>query len=161
MSNVPTIRKFDWISIFPHLMVLSFLILVYYVIFPNQALLFGSFTYLLISRSIRYFIPKYHRLGIKAMNEEEYEYSILNFEKSYQFFSNRSWIDKYRYLTLLSSSKMSYREMALNNIAFSYGQLGEGKKAMEYYLKLKEEFPENGVVDYAIRMMNSAKNTEL
>ena len=45
--------------------------------------------------------------------------AINEFQKSYDFFEKNQWVDKYRYLTLLTASKSSYREMALNNIAFS------------------------------------------
>ena len=48
-----------------------------------------------------------------------------------EFFKRYNWIDKYRFVVLLSLSRISYTEMALANIAFCHGQLGEGGKSKE------------------------------
>ena len=76
------------------------------------------------------------------------------FEKSVAYFTKNAWIDKYRYVTMLSSSKMSYREMGLSNIAFCYGQLGKLEIAKEYYLRVLREYPENGLAMATLRLMN-------
>jgi hypothetical protein len=55
---------------------------------------------------------------------------------------------------------MSYKEMALNNIAFCYGQLGKGKLSKEYYEKTLDEFPESGIAKAGLRLINSV-STEL
>ena len=49
---------------------------------------------------------------------------------------------------------MNYREMALCNIAFCYGQIGNGTKAIEFYQKTLVEFPENGIAESALKMLN-------
>lgn len=93
--------------------------------------------------------------GIKKNNAEKFEEAILDFEKSYTFFKKYGWIDKYRFITLLSSSKMSYREMALANIGFCYSQIGNGIKSKEYYERTLAEFPESGLAKSALKMINS------
>ena len=93
--------------------------------------------YLVVARRV---IPRWHRRGIKLVKAGAYADAIPAFEQSYAFFSNHQWLDSKRYLVLLSSSKISYREMALISIAVSYGQLGEGAKSKEYYEKTLKEF---------------------
>jgi hypothetical protein len=44
--------------------------------------------------------------------------------------------------------------MALNNIAFCYGQLGNGNLSKEYYQKTLDEFPESGLAKAALRLLN-------
>ena len=68
--------------------------------------------------------------------------------------SNPGWWCRGR----LSSSKMSYKEMALVNIAFCYGQLGEGEKAREYYNAALKENPNNGMAIAALKLLDSAQN---
>ena len=46
--------------------------------------------------------------------------------------------------------------MALNNIAFCYGQLGDGEKAKEYYERTLNEFPDSGIARAGLRLLNSA-----
>ncbi|WP_075344612.1 tetratricopeptide repeat protein [Tenacibaculum agarivorans] len=159
-SKVPTVRQTDWISIIPHLAIMGIIIFIWYIINPQRAFFLGAGTYLLLSFSLRNFIPKDHRNGIKKLNSENFQTAIQDFENSYSYFKKNEWIDKYRFLTLLSSSHMSYREMALANIAFCYGQIGNGKKSKEYYEKTLQEFPESGLAKSALRIINSVEKNK-
>lgn len=154
-SKVPTVRQTNWISIVPHLIVMGTIIFIWHLINPQNSFLYGAMTYLLISFSLRNLIPKDHRSGIKKNNSEKFEEAISDFEKSYAFFKKYEWIDKYRFITLLSSSKMSYREMALANIGFCYSQIGDGTKSKEYYERTLKEFPESGLAKSALKMMSA------
>jgi tetratricopeptide (TPR) repeat protein len=83
--------------------------------------------------------------------------SIPFFEKSVSHFTNNNWVDKYRFLTLLSISEMTYKELGLCNIAFSYSQTGNGQKAKEYYEQVLKEFPGNGLAVAAFNMIKSVE----
>ncbi len=131
------------------------IIFIWHLINPEKAFLFGAMTYLLISFSLRNLIPKDHRSGIKKNNSEKFEEAIPHFEKSYAFFKKYEWIDKYRFITLLSASKMSYREMALANIGFCYSQMGDGTKSKDYYERKLKEFPESGLAKSALKMTSA------
>jgi tetratricopeptide (TPR) repeat protein len=154
-SKVPTVRQTNWISIIPHLVIMGVIVLIWHQFNPEKAFLFGAMTYLVISFSLRNLIPKDHRNGIKKNNAEKFKDAIPDFEKSYAFFKRNEWIDKYRFITLLSSSKMSYREMALANIGFCYSQIGDGIKSKEYYERTLKEFPESGLAKSALKMMSA------
>ncbi len=158
-SKVPIIRQTNWIYIFPHLIIMAIIFFIWYFISPENAPLYGPMTYLLISILLRKLIPRTHRNGIKKNSAEKFEDAIVEFEKSYAFFKKHEWIDKYRFITLLSSSKMSYREMALANIAFCYSQIGNGIKSKAYYERTLKEFPENGVAKSALKMIIAAEKT--
>src|SRR6476469_6261024 len=123
-SKTSLLRQTDWNSIFPQLAVMGLLIFFYYLGDASDPILYGALTYLAISFFMRTFIPKDHRKGMALLKEKRYADAIPFFKKSYGFFTESLWIDKYRYLTLFSSSRISYREMALNNIAFCYSQMG-------------------------------------
>lgn len=154
-SNPPVIKQVAWVSLIPQIAFIFILIAIYNYFGFKDAGLFGALTYLVLSMGLRYFIPKNHREGIQLTKINQFEKAIAEYEKSYQFFTKNDWIDKYRFITLLSSSKMNYREMALCNIAFCYSQIGNGTKAIEFYQKTLEEFPENGLAHSALKMLNS------
>ena len=80
---------------------------------------------------------------------------IIRFEESYAFFKKYPWVDKYRYITVLSASKIPFGEMALNNIAFSYGQLGNRKKARAYYKQTLAEYPNSEIAQVALNLLNA------
>jgi len=120
-SKTPTIKQISWISIILQLMTMGIIMLLWHLINPEKAMLYGVLTYLAISLSLRNLIPRDHRNGMKKVKNENFKDAIFDFNKSYEFFDKNKWVDKYRFLTLLSSSRISYKEMALNNIAFCYG----------------------------------------
>ena len=110
---------------------------------------------MVLSYVLRTLIPKDHRNGMKKVKTEDFRNAIPDFEKSYDYFQKNDWIDKYRFLVLLSSSRISYKEMALNNIAFCYGQIGQGEKSREYYERTLKEYPDSGIAKAGLRLLNS------
>ncbi len=44
------------------------------------------------------------------------------------------------------------------NIAFCYGQSGDGKKSKAYYEKTLAEFPDSEIAETSLQMFQSAKN---
>ncbi len=154
-SKVPILRQTAWISFIPHLLVMVVLMLIWYQFDRINYLLYGASSYLVISQLLNRIIAREHRQGMKLVKSEDFENAIPRFQKSYDFFKENNWVDKYRYLTLLSSGKMSYQEMALNNIGFCYSQLGNIPLAKKYYTKSLDQFPENVVAKVALRFINS------
>ena len=158
--KVPLVREIGWLSIIPQLLFMGLLIFLYYPLGIKECLLFGGLTYLVISYTIKGIFTINHRRGIKNCHEQNYIEAIQFFQKSCDFFEKHKWVDKYRYITLLSSSKYCYREMALGNIAFCYGQIGEAEKAEYYYNTLLQEFPNNNLAITALNFINTIKSKD-
>ena len=155
-SKTPIVRQIAWISLVPQLSFMGLLIWSFYLLHSSRPFLHGTLTYLAISFALRTIIPRDHQQGMKLVKEQKFSEAIPFFEKSYDYFSKNLWIDKYRFLALLSSSRMSYREMALCNVGFCYSQMGEGKTAIEYYSRTLQEFPESEIAQTALRMLHSS-----
>lgn len=153
--GAPIIRQTAWISVIPQVMVMGLLVLIWYSLQVEDFVWWGVISYLILSYSLRRLIASEHRQGMMLVKQEKYREAIPHFENSYSFFKQHAWLDKYRYLTLLTSSKISYREMALVNAAFCHGQLGEGQESKGYYERVLQEFPENGIALAALRLINS------
>jgi tetratricopeptide (TPR) repeat protein len=156
-SNVPAVRQVAWISLVPQLLFIGLLVFGYYLLGTQNYILNGALTNLVISFGLQYLVPYHHRKGMKLVKQKHFQESIPYFQKSYDFFTKHSWVDKYRFITLLSSSKMCYREMALNNIAFCYGQTGDGDKAIEYYHRTLTEYPDNELARAGLNLLNATK----
>jgi tetratricopeptide (TPR) repeat protein len=158
-SKIPVIRQIGWLSIIPQLVFLSLIIFIYYLFSVDDFLLFGSITYLLISFTLRNLIARDHCKGIICVRRKKYNEAIISFQKSFEFFNKNKLIDKFRYILLLSSSRISYREMALCNIAFIYSQIGDGGKSKYYYNIALNEFPDSMIAKSALNLINLTKDS--
>lgn len=153
-SKIPIASQTAWISAVPQLLLFGFLIFIYYLLNIDQFVLFGALTYLLLSFTIRMLVLKSFSGGMKLLKKSRFEEAIPCFEKSVDFFIRNSWLDTYRYLVLFSSSKISFKEMALCNIAFCYMQIGKEQKAKKVYERILKEYPDNEIARTAQTMIN-------
>lgn len=152
-SNVSVVRQIAWLALIPQFLFALVLIFIYHQLrFPDPPF-YGLVTYLIISFSVRTIIPHSHNKGMRYVKKDKFAEAIPCFEKSYSFFTQYNWVDKYRFITLLSSSSMSYREMSLTNIALCYSQLGDSIKAKEYYEMTLEEFPKSEIAKNGLSLL--------
>jgi len=156
-GKAPLLKQIAWISAVPHLTVGALLVLLAYWLGLKNPILFGAAAYLTISVTLRRLIPRHHRRGIRLLKENKFDKARAEFEKSYEFFTRNAWVDDSRYLVLLSSTKICYREMALLNIAYCYGQAGDGKRSKDSYEQTLEEFPESEIAKASLRMFAAAQ----
>ncbi|MBE5791238.1 MAG: hypothetical protein IJN21_10645 [Clostridia bacterium] len=120
-----TVRKRNyWFEALGLIEVMAF-ILLGYAIFRDwmSGIYVGSLTYLVVAWTLRLTLQKHHRKGMRLLKAEMYEKALVCFQKSEAFFEKHAWIDKYRFITMFSSSAYSYREMALHNQAHAYLRL--------------------------------------
>ena len=155
-SGKPIVRQIAWISLIPQLVIMLILIITASMIFGPSSpvidiIILLYFLYPFISRKL---IACNHQNWKKLFKSGSYAQAINEFEKSYAFFTRHQKIGKYRFIALFSASKISYKEMALLNIAFCYSQKGNGSKAKEYYEKTLQQFPGSEMAKSALRMLN-------
>jgi len=158
-SKPPIVRQIAWLSVVPQVTVMGVLMAVMHFAGLKQAVLLGALAYLALSIGLRFCVPFAHRRGIALFKKSRYEEAIPQFDRSYDFFTRHKWIDDFRFLTLLSSSRVSYREMALLNTAFCYAQAGNGSKSKEYYERTLVEFPDSEIAKVSLKMIESAEKT--
>jgi tetratricopeptide (TPR) repeat protein len=160
-SSLPIVRQVAWLSVVPQLTVMAALIAVAHGFEVDNPILVGSLAYLVLSFTLRRVIPAHHRAGLKLFRKERFAEAIPRFERSYEFFAKHRWLDRWRFLTLLSSSRISYREMALLNLAFCLAQSGQRDRALAEYQRALAEFPDSKVAQMAIRMLDGGTAGEL
>jgi tetratricopeptide (TPR) repeat protein len=151
----------SWSFVLPQFLVIILLIVAIDVIvrppYLFHSILWGCAIYLLYSFSSRFLLTRAHRRGRQLANRGQYQQAIAAFEKSYQFFSRYDWIDRYRYLTLMTPSAMSYWEMALINIGYCYLQLGKKQKAREYFQRALAQFPQSQLAKHNLRIVEASE----
>lgn len=162
-SNVPSVNQFSWSTIPPQLVTIAVFSVIAYFVGLDKFLgingVFGTIMYGAIGQIILWLIirntyAKFHNKGMSLAKQEKYADAIPLFSESYEMFTKHSWVDKYRHF-FGSSSKITYREMDLNNIAFCYGQIGEKEKSIEYYKLTLKEYPDSGIAKAALNMIDT------
>jgi len=155
-SKQPLVKQSAWLSIIPQLLILSIFIVLASRTGTESPAIIGVLAYFSALTILRRTVAVQHRRGIAHFRKKEFAPALERFQQSYDYFCRHKWVDEWRYITLLSSSRTSYREMALLNIAYCYSQLEKEVEAKEFYQKTLREFPNSAMAKAAIDMMESA-----
>jgi tetratricopeptide (TPR) repeat protein len=162
MRSKPPIRQISWPMVFLELGWLGVLTmggaLLFYDELGIQSFALGAGWFLIHSFGVKALLTQSQRRGMYLTRHGYFEQAIPVYKQSYAFFRKHWWIDRYRALTLLTPSAMSYREMALINIAYCYAQLGEGQQAKSTYERVLAEFPNNRMAKSTLNLINSIEN---
>jgi tetratricopeptide (TPR) repeat protein len=156
MSRTPIVRPISWLNAAINLVLLSVFMLVGWLLHPTNGILVAIAVYLFCSLGLRSLFAREHRAAIALCKQGEYGAAIPHFQNSLRFFERHPWVDHYRAVTMLSAAGFTYREMALVSMALCYAQIGDGKKARDYYEKCLREFPDNNMAQVALRLMDAA-----
>lgn len=159
VSGTPIIRQTSISVALPSLVVVAVVVLVGTYFGGLNGLVISSACYLAYSWTSRLVIAREHHAGMKLVRRGAFQEALPHFESSFEFFSRRKWLDEWRGLVLLSSSKAGYREMALLNIAYCYGQIGQGDRAIETYQHCLDLFPNSKMALYSLRMLQSVRKS--
>jgi hypothetical protein len=146
----------SWVAALPQLAALAGAVGTAYAVGGRAAAPWGALVYLAYSIGSRQLILRAHRAGIGLVKRQRFADAISKFQESLDFFDRHPWVDEFRSIVLMSPSAIGYREMALANIAFCYGQIGDGAQCRAYYQKCLERYPESGLATAALRMLDSA-----
>ncbi len=125
----------------------------YYTFYPERYIIYSLLTYLILSIMLRYLIARDHRHGVNLFRRKEYDKAIESFDRSHDFFTRHEWVDNFRFITMLSSSRIPFREMAHVNKAFCLARLDRRDEAKTVYRNILKENPANKIAEAALRMM--------
>lgn len=161
-AKQPAIRSTSWRMLVPQVVIMLLLIILAAAVFKPQppvlAVTIGAGVYLLYSYGIRWWVLKPHKQGLKLTFAGDYHAAIASHDKSLRFFERHPWIDRFRAVTLLTPSAFSFTEMALMNMAYCYGQLGDIQAAKAFYQQTLNQYPDNEVAAAALNLINAAQN---
>jgi len=124
---------------------------------PQWFPILGAFFWLGFVWINRWMLTGSHRKGMRLVKSGRFAEAVPHFIDAHMQMSRHPWVDRYRAIVLGSASRWSYREMALCNQAFCFGQIGEGRKMRETYERVLQEFPESVLATTALRMVDSLK----
>jgi hypothetical protein len=160
-SQVPFVKQETvWLAIVPHILVIGILCMIYHQWDRKNYFAFAFITYLIIwygLRTIAY--PRDVHKSIRLIKEEKFGEAIPYIERSIQYYNKHSWIDKYRFLLMVSSSKRGIRESSICNLGFCLLQSGNAKAAKEVYEDVLRQYPENTIAKIQLKTINTVANS--
>lgn len=149
---MPVIHQIAWVSLFLQLLIMALFIGAASYFGVTKPILAATLAYLILAVIIRLFLTSHHRRGMHYARQGRLELAIAEFQKSYEFFHRNRWLDEMRYIFLLSTSKVGYREMGLLNLAYCDLWQDRGEDAVRTYLRTIEEFPDSGLAWTGIKL---------
>lgn len=78
----------------------------------------------------------------------------------FDFFERHSWIDRYRAVVMMSSTAISFREMALYNIAYIHLQAGHKSEAKAAFRRVLEQFPDSILAKRGLRAFETIEQAD-
>jgi tetratricopeptide (TPR) repeat protein len=156
-ERMPTVSQFAWSQLIPQCLAVLLLSLGVYAahLDVGTSLFFGALIYLIICRLMRSKYTREFSAGVRAYKSERFDDAIRHFEASRVFFLAHPQIDRWRSLLLGVASRHPYRVIALGNMAFCYGQIGQGKRAIELYEQALQECPDYKLAKASLGMLRS------
>lgn len=105
--------------------------------------------YVLLSRLI---FTGDHQLALWHLAHQEYELAIPRLEASFEYFTRRTWLDRLRFVLMLSPTGYRYREMAMLGLGYCHAQLGH-TEALDWYARCHAAYPHNPTAKAALALL--------
>ena len=156
-SRVPLTTSVNWWAMGLHLALLGGAFLLADHFHRPRFALYAVLAFLVLRQGLALTLTAEHRAGIRAVRQGDFARALDRFEHSLEYFTQRPSLDRYRSILLLSASAWSFREMALVNIAFCHGQLGDGASSKAWYERALREFPGSVLATTALAMIQAAE----
>jgi len=121
---------------------------------PPRGLQIGTSLLLLYVLLARLVFTGDHQMALWHLAHQEYELAIPRLEASFDYFTRRGWLDRLRYLLLLSPAGYRYREMAMLGLGYCHTQLGD-PQAQRWYEGCLRAYPDNSAAKAALVLLHT------
>jgi hypothetical protein len=156
-SKVPFVKKeIAWLSLIPRLLLLGLLCLVFYQFDKRTFFLYALIVHTAITYGMRRFaFPSVVHTSVALIKEAKFEEAIPYIKESIDYYDKHPWIDKYRFLLMISSSKQCIMELLLCNLAYCHLQIGDVGIAKLTYEEVLSRYPENPNARVQLQTINA------
>ena len=156
----PVVRQLYWPGVIPQVVAVAALSAGAWFIVPasdgGQAIVAGGALYIVSCRAMRLLLVRDHTRGMQAYRAGRFRDAIAHFDASRRFFSTHPWLDASRSLVFGVASRNPYRVIALGNMAYCHGQLGEGIEAVALYERVLQEAPGHAVARASLNLLRAS-----
>lgn len=159
MAGHPSIVQISWIAllkIFLVYLVFGLLLAdVWHFRPPYAHYIAMAFLLLIVCAVVAKLFPPHFRRAMRASKKDNLDKAIAEMEDCLAFFQRHTWIDRHRWIATLNYSAISYREMALLNIAMFHTSAGRKEEAKTAYRRALELFPDSVIATRALKAIET------
>ena len=119
---------------------------------PDRGVQIGTSVLLLYVLLSRLVVTGDHQLALWYQAHHDYELAIPRLEASLRWFERHRWLDRLRFLLLLSPTGYGYRELALLGLGHCNAQLGRAE-ARDWYQACLRAYPDNATARAALEIL--------
>jgi len=161
-QNVPLIRNVNYPAFFLQLVVIAAIIggfaWLFWAVLGIWSTLLGLAVLLIYVKGVQWVFMRYHRAGMKLMQAGKYDEALVPLQHALEFYNEHPQLDRLRHVLLVSASAFSFREVALMNIAYCFGQMGDKEKMVKHYERLAIEYPNNVTAQNTLRFIETIQS---
>ncbi len=99
---------------------------------------------------------RHHAAGARHIRRREYEQALACFARSEAYFAEHPRLDRWRALSVMSTSAASFHEMAMVAQGSCLIRLGRADEARRTYERVRELYPESPWADGALALLDAA-----
>ncbi len=160
MPSPAPIRQFSPVAALAHFALLFAILLAATRLLPDDrplglvlgvALFFGG------SIALRRILTPEHERALRLLRRGRFAEAAAELERSYERLARRPWIDRWRWLVLLSPSRLGLRELALSNVALCRARLGDLVGARVAAERATAAFPGSPLARAALAVVERAE----
>jgi tetratricopeptide (TPR) repeat protein len=135
-------QETNWFAVVPRIILLALLVLFFYSSHIRFFYMYAALTQIPISWGIkRLLVPRSVYISTELIRNAEFDKAIPEIDKALMYFDKHAWIDKYRILLLISSSKRSIKEILIINKVYCLSQTGHEEEAQTLYKSVIKQYP--------------------
>ena len=157
---MPVVRQLYWPGVVPQVLAIAVLSAVAWPLLPpadrGRAVVVGAVVYLVFCQLMRRWLVRHHARGMAAYRGGRFAEAIAHFEASHRFFAGHRRLDAWRSVLFGVASRNPYRLIALGNMAYCHGQLGQGPRAVELYERVLTEAPDDAVARSSLNLLRAS-----
>ncbi len=127
---------------------------------PTSGMLIGAAVYFVLSTVLKTIFLRYQRKGMKLAQARKFTEAEAAFSGSFDYFKQHPAIDKYRAITMLDYSNISYGEISLVNAGACCAMRGDYDAAKGWYRRAMEEYPDGFSGEVALEKLEASLQKE-
>ncbi len=157
----PVVRPISWLRFLALFPICFGIVILFYLLGPFKEAFVNIILALAICFAfkllIKNLLTSHYIKGMRYVKRQMYKEAVQEFEKNLEYWESHLTLNSIYWLISLHPSLFLPVELSLHNLGFCYGQLGEKNKSKEYYSRVLELNPQNGMAIVAMRLIETGE----
>jgi tetratricopeptide (TPR) repeat protein len=160
-QQVPLVRNINYPVFFLQLLLVTATIVGFVWLFWPEwgtGSLVGLIVLVVYVKGMQWYLMRYHQAALKLIRAGKFDEALVPLQKALEFYTEHPGLDRWRHVLMATASRFSLREVAMMNIAYCFGQIGDKEKMIKHYERLASEYPDNMAAQNTLRFIDTLQS---